>query len=513
MTRKKWFASASVLPLACAIVLAGCGGNNNDGNAAATGSAATGSGTASQGAETKDKPTLKLLRYYMADDYNAYPVNQFLQEATGYKLQNDVLPQENPSDKLNLIMASGSEYDLVEAMNKQDFFNFAENGALTDLTPLIEQYGPNIKRAISAESLAGATVDGKIYGIPTLNVSYVRSDLLIRTDWLQKVGKQMPTTLDEFVDVLKAFKDQDPGGNGKNNIPMTISPTALLDNLMGAYGIYGLWMELDGKLVSVVNHPALKDYVTFIRGLYEQGLLDKEFATNKAATADEKFTSGRAGVYLSGWSAIPGFDEALKKNVPDAQYQFVPPLKGPDGKSGFTKNGGFNKITFVPKTAKHPEDAIKLVNAMLEPNTFKELFIGKEGETYTMKDGNYMPIDPAFFDKRGQANAFVIGMDEANFVQYWQARLQKNKPMFDNYQLVNSVPEDQIHMDPLAFAPYLPKLSANSDKLSTLVNDRLIQMIVDGVSDSGIGSLQKAWKDAGGEDVAKEVNDWYASQK
>ncbi|MBB6734799.1 extracellular solute-binding protein [Cohnella zeiphila] len=516
MSKKKRFAAAVTLPLAISVILAGCGsgGNNDGGNATATGSAPTASGAAaSPSAEAKDKPTLKLLRNYMADDYNTYPVNQFLEEATGYKLQNDMLPQENPGDKLNLIMASGSDYDLVDAMNKQDFFNFAQNGALTDLTPLIDQYGPNIKQAISPESFSGVTVDGKIYGIPTLNVSYVRTGLLIRTDWLEKVGKKMPTTLDELVDVLKAFKDQDPGGNGKNNIPMTIDAVALLDNLTGAYGIFGSWTEMDGKLVNVVNHPGLKDYVTFIRDLYDQGLLDKEFATNKSATAAEKFTSGRAGIYLAGWSSIPGYDEALQKNVPGATYQYIPPLKGPGGLSGFTEIGGFNKITFVPKSAKHPEDAIKLVNAMLDPDTFKDLFIGKEGETYTVENGNYMPIAPAFFDDRGQSNNFVIGMDEANFVQYWQARLQKSKPMFDNYKIINSVPQDQIHMDPLAFAPYLPKYSANSVKLDTLVNDRLIQMIVDGVSDKAIGDLQKAWNDAGGQDVEKEVNDWYASQQ
>ncbi|WP_068782999.1 extracellular solute-binding protein [Paenibacillus phocaensis] len=502
MSRKKGFAAAVMLLLVFSVLLAGCGGggggggNNEGGNAAA-----------------EDKPTLKLLRTYMADDYNSYPVNQFLEEATGYKLQNDMLPQENPDDKLNLIMASNSDYDLVDAMNKQVYFNFAQNGALTDLTPLIDQYGPNIKKAISPKSFAGVTVDGKIYGIPTLNVSYVRAGLLIRTDWLEKVGKQMPTTLDEFVDVLKAFKDQDPGGNGANNIPMTIDAIGMLDNLTGAYGIFGSWTDVDGKLVNVVDHPGLKDYITFIRDLYDQGLIDKEFATNKSATAAEKFTSGRAGIYLTIWSSIPSFDEALQKNVPGATYQFIPPLKGPNGQSGFTEIGGFNKITFVPKSAKHPEDAIKLVNAMLDPNTFKEMFIGKEGETYTMENGNYMPIDPAFFEDRAQSNGFVIGMDEANFVQYWQARLQKSKPMFDNYKIINSVPRDQIHMDPLAFVSYLPKYSANSVKLDTLVNDGLIKMIVDGVSDNAIADLQKAWRDAGGQDVQKEVNDWYASQQ
>ncbi|OUS77856.1 hypothetical protein B1748_03515 [Paenibacillus sp. MY03] len=508
MSRKQWLVATIVLMLSFTTVLAACGGKNeNAGNKPSASAPPAGSEAAPE-----VKPTLKGLRNYMQEDYNTYPVNQFVEEKTGYKVKNDMLPQEKPSDKLNLIMASGTDYDFIDAMNKQDFFNFAQNGALTDLTPLIEQFGPNIKQAISPESLAGATVDGKIYGIPTLNVSYVSSGLLIRTDWLEKVGKEMPTTLDEFMDVLKAFKEKDPGGNGKNNIPFTMDSSGLIDNIMGAFGIYGHWNEIDGKIENVSSHPELKNYTVFIRSLYEQGLLDKEFATNKSATSAEKFTSGRAGVLWTRWSSIPGYDEALKKNVPDAAYQFIPPMKGPNGLSGFTIVGGFNKITFVPKSSKHAEDVVKMINALLEPEVFKGLFIGEEGVDYKVENGNYIPIEPSFANTRGQASNFVIGMDEANFVTYWQARLQKNKPMFDNFQIVNNIPKEQTHQDPLAFSPFLPKYSASSAKLGTTVNDSLIKMIVDGVTDDGIASLQKAWNSAGGEEVVQEINAWYVNK-
>ncbi|WP_168120230.1 extracellular solute-binding protein [Paenibacillus sp. HB172176] len=513
MKRRNWISAVLVLMLAMAVMAAGCSnGNDSNTNSGGKNGNATGATSNASGGKQEEKPTLKLLRVYMAVDYNTYPVNTFLEEKTDYKLQNDMLPQEKPSDKLNLIMASGSDYDLVDAQNKQDFFNLAQNGALTDLTPLIDEYGPNIKEAISQESLDGASLDGKIYGIPTLNVSYVRSGLLIRTDWLEKVGKKMPTTLDEFVDVLKAFKDQDPGGNGKNNIALTMDSTGLLDNVMGAFGIYGHWNDMGDSVLSIANHPQLKAYATFMRKLYDEGLLDNEFATNKSATSAEKFTSGRAGVILAGWSSIPGFDEALKKNAPNATYEFIPPMQGPDGQSGLTKIGGFNKITFIPKSSKHAEDAIKLVNAMLEKDTFKELFIGEEGVTYKVEDGNYMPIAPAFFDERGNANSFVIGMDEANFVTYWQARLQKSKPMFDNYLIINNIPEEQIHQDPLSFSPYLPQYSNDSANLASAVTENLIKMIVDGVTDDAIADLQKAWKAAGGEAVSKEINDWFSSK-
>jgi len=500
-------------------VLAGCGGGNNTANtddAAKPAEQKPADAPKVEPAKDEVKPELKHLKGYGNFDFNNYPVGTFISEATGYDIKYDVLPQEQPSEKLNLVMASGADYDLVDSLT-QDFYTYAENGALTDLTAIIEQYGSNIKKAISPESLAAVTIDGKIYGIPTQNVSYVRTGLLVRTDWLKAVGLEMPTTLDEFTAMLQAFKDKDPGGNGAKNIPLTLVATSpLIDNVTGSFGIYAdtaaQWSIADGDIVNAASHPALKDYATYIRSLYEAGLLDREFATNKAATAEEKFTSGRAGVMMANWSSIPKYDEAIKKNFPDATFEFLKPITGPNGSKGFQKNGGFNKITFVPKMAKNPEHAIKLIDALLEESVFKDLFIGKEGETHKVENGSYLPIEPAFFDQRGYSNNFVIGMDEENFVTYWQARLRKNEAMYQNYLILNSVPEADQHMNPLAFAPYLPLLAEKNTQINNVVTDNLIKMIVDGVTDESIADLQKSWNAAGGEAVTKEVKDWYSKK-
>lgn len=518
---RKSFLLAMVLVLFMFAVLAGCGGGNANEPAAkpadekAAGSATNTNTSKEDPPKEEPKPALKYLKGYGNFDFNNYPVGTFIGDATGYKVQYDVLPQEQASEKLNLVMASGADYDLVDSAI-QDFFTFAENGALLDLTSLIEQYGPNIQRAIKPESLASTSVDGKIYGIPTQNVSYVKAGLLVRTDWLDKVGLSMPATLDEFTAMLQAFKDKDPGGNGAQNIPLTIAGSPLIDNVSGAFGLYAdagtQWSEVDGGLVNVANHPGLKDYTTYLRTLYQQGLLDKEFATNKAATAAEKFTSGRAGVLLSNWSSIPGYDEAIKKNFPDASYAFIPPLAGENGAKGFLKIGGLNKVTFVPKMAKNPEHAIRLIDALLDEHVFKDLYIGKEGETFKMDNGTYLPIEPAFFDQRGYSNNFVIGVDEYNFADYWQARLRKSDAMYENFKIINSVPEADQHMYPLAFAPYMPLFAEKNNQLNNIVSDNLIQMIVDGVSDDSVAKLQNAWNAAGGEAVTKEVNDWFSSK-
>jgi len=167
---KRWSVVLLLLVLAAATALAGCSGSGSNQKAGGASEGAAEGGSTQSGDEGGgSKPTLKILQTYAKHNYDT-PVTDFLEQATGYKVQYDMLPQDNAQDKLNLIMSSGADYDLVKA-GKQDYFRFALNGALTDLTPLIDKYGPNIKADISQISFDAVKVDGKIYAIPDLNTS------------------------------------------------------------------------------------------------------------------------------------------------------------------------------------------------------------------------------------------------------------------------------------------------------------------------------------------------------
>ncbi|MZQ84642.1 extracellular solute-binding protein [Paenibacillus sp. 5J-6] len=465
------------------------------------------------------KPELKSLQIWQKDDYNTYPVAKFLEEKTGYKVQYDMLPQDKAADKLNILIASGEPYDAVTTGGTTDFkalfADYAKKGALTDLGPLIDKFGPNIKASVDPAVLEAAKVDGKLYAIPTKTISFAGESLYVRQDWLDKVGMKAPTTLDELVAVLKAFKEKDPGGNGDKNIPLTIKSEAMfINNIAGAFGMPLFWNDVNGKLTPRVLDPAFKDYVTFASDLFKQGLLDKEFAANKDATAKEKFTSGRAGMIMIHWADVPVINDALVKNNPNAKANYIPALKGKDGKVGLSAATGFDRITFIPKASKHAEDAIKWMNAKLEPATFKEMAIGQEGKHYTFKDGAYTPIQPIFTDERNQANNFLMGTDDKNYPTYWQARVRKDMRLFDAWNFMNTIePESTRIKDPLGLAPYLPEFSKNFQQLNTMVGDYTTKLIFGAEPISGIEAFQAKFKSSGGDASYKEVNDWYATAK
>lgn len=522
MVKRKWL--VGTLAVCLVLSLAACGSKKENSSSSASPAASVkpvSSSSASPAAPVKDeaKPALKALQVNQTEDYNTYPVAKVLEEKTGYKVQYDMLPADQPQEKLNLVMASGESYDTVTTLGGSDyqalFTDYAKKGALTDLTPLIDKYGPNIKAQISEESLNAGKVDGKIYMIPTKTIQYVESSLLIRQDWLDKLNLKVPTTLDELVHVLKEFKEKDPGGNGSNNIPMTIvGDKPLIDNIVGAFGMPNFYNDVNGKLTPRPLDPAYKNYLSFVADLFKQGLLDKEFAVNKDATMKEKLTSGKAGVVQLTWAEVPTVADTLKKNQPDAKLVFIGPLKGKDGKSGFRMTAGVDRITYIPKSAKNPEDAIKWINAKLDKDTFKLMAIGEEGKHFTVKDGAYFPILPIFADERNRASNFLTGIDEKSYPNYWQARVRKDARLFGAWESLNTKQSPEVKFpDPLGTAPYLQEYSKNNLQLNTMLNDYTIQSIVSEDQGSNLDAFLQKYKSSGGEASYQEINDWYTTKK
>jgi len=504
----KWAAVPAAFGL---LLLSACGTNNSEGGNSV-------SSPSAQPASEGSKPELKALMR-LGPNFEKDPIAVMLEEKTGYKVKYEALPVDKPEDKLNLLIASSEPYDIVttggDSSSKAIYADYAKKGALVDLTPLIEKYGKNIKASLSEETLEMAKVDGKIYAIPTRSIESVGTSLMIRKDWLEKVGLQVPTTLDELTAVLKAFKEKDPGGNGAKNVPMSIKgDVPMVDNIVGAFGIVNDWNDLNGQLVPRAMNPAFKEYLAYMSDLYGQGLLDPEFAINKDATVKEKFTNGKAGVIVLHWADIPQIDDALKKNFPDASYAYIPALTGKDGLAGLAQSSGFDRLTFIPKASKHPEEAIQWIDAKLDPDTFKNMAIGLEGTHHTFKDDNYYPILPIFNDERGAASNYLSGIDEEKYPIYWQARVRKDERLYKGWESLNKQQKPEaFKQNPLGLAPYFPNYSKEDAQLGQLVNDYAVKVIVGSEGLEGFDAFTEKYKKAGGQTSYDELNAWYATAR
>lgn len=504
--KKKIVAMLCVAMLAAG--LCSCGSNDN--------------GTSGADNSAK-KPTLKYLVNSMPVDPNDYYAPNKMEEITGYKVDYEMLPAENPVDSLNLKIASGVEYDIVSvgtALELRALFDtFARQGALAELDELIDKYGPNIEKYVDPLCWEMTDVDGKRYVIANMDPTAIPegntwNTFVVRDDLLKKLGMEFPTTLEGFKELLQAIKDQDPGKKGNENIPFTFCSLNDISILKAPFGIYFEWNDVDGTMIPVVEDPRYKEYLLYMKDLYDNGLIDMEFPANQVSNVDEKIASGKSAIAVAPLYNFGNYVDSLKEVVPDAELNAYTALANKDGVVGTATTSGINRLTVIPAASKHKEDAIKYINAKLDPETFKTMVIGEEGVHYEMKDGMPTPIQPAFGEQMNDAHNFITGADDENYRTYWkQCRLRKDER---NYEMVDKTLMSQpevARVNPLNIAPLLPAYAKNAATLSSMLRDFEIAVITGAKDISELDAFAKQYMAEGGQDAKTEINEWWSGYR
>ena len=472
-----------------------------------------------------EKPELKILMNNIKEDPNTYPVAQMLEEKTGYHVQYDLLPSDNVEEKLNLILSSQDDYDGIQIMGtyKDKYYDYANQGALLELDELIDEYGPNIKEALSDDTWELSRVNGKIYGIVTASSKDLdengnekpdpmTSMMLVRTDIMEQAGiEKMPETIDEFTNMLRAMKSLS-GDSSMRQAPLTTLSTLELPGIEGAFGVECEWIDNgDGTLSNRVETEGYKEYLLYLKSLYDEGLLDPELPTNKTNNVQEKFTSGKSFVMPMAYYDAATIMDALDQSSPGYKIEYMAPLTGENGQCGYAYGSGrLERVFVIPKSAKHPEDVIKWINAKLDKDVFKEMVLGEEGVHYEVKDGAYYPILPAFDDERGLANDFLTGSREAEYRDYWLCRVRKDDRIYQKFLETGT---DEIlstaHKNPDADAPTM-EASKYTVTLDTIVNDYALGVITGAESIDNYDEFLTKWRTNGGEELTAEMNEWYS---
>ena len=486
--------------------------------------AACGGGEDAQTAKS-DKPELNILMNNIKEDPNTYPVSQMLEEKTGYHINYELLPSDNVAEKLNLVLSSQADYDGIQIMGtyKDKYYDYANQGALLELDELIDEYGPNIKEALSEGTWELSRVNGKIYGIVTASSkqydengeevpSPMVSMMLVRTDIMKQAGiEKMPETIDEFTEMLRAMKGLSEGNMVQ--APLTTYSTLEMPGIDGAFGVEREWVDNgDGTLVNRIETDGYKEYLLYLKSLYDEGLLDSELPTNKTNNVQEKFTSGKSYVMPMAYYDAATIMDALDNNCPGYEIEYMLPLTGADGKSGYAYGSSpLERVFVIPKTAKHPEDVIKWINAKLDKDTFKEMILGEEGVDYEVKDGAYYPILPAFDNDRGLANDFLTGSRESEYLDYWLCRVRKDDRIYQKY--LETQDEKALSFARRNLDADAPTMAASkyTVTLNTIVNDYALGVITGAETIEGYDEFLNKWRTSGGDELKAEMNEWYSS--
>ncbi|MFV0399425.1 MAG: hypothetical protein ACK5LX_02245 [Oscillospiraceae bacterium] len=211
-------------------------------------------------------------------------------------------------EKRNLLLASNQYPDVFfkSGMPVADLDKYGPQGMFVDLTDAIENHAPNFKKVLEDRPAIQQVItseDGGIYSLPEVSQQLpVDNIAYMNTKWLENVGMEMPTNLDELYNVLVAFKEQDANGNGDPNdeIPYIFTGgdpnTNTFYFLLPYFGVnidYGTkTTRKDGKLEYVMNSDVYKEYLAWNKKLYDEGLM---YQNSFSTTNDQRQAIGMSG--------------------------------------------------------------------------------------------------------------------------------------------------------------------------------------------------------------------------
>ncbi|CQR57723.1 extracellular solute-binding protein [Paenibacillus riograndensis] len=416
--KRIWSFGVLAVLLAGSVALSGCGKSNEEGSASSLTSPSPAS--SAPGTEPLAAGEPYVLNWMKAQDISKPydPAKDVVMHAIEQKLNIKIVPEmvdvQQYKTKLNLKIASGAIPDVVRIDFADDFQKYAQQGAFVDLTDLInEQDTPNIMREVPQDVFEKAKVNGKIYGIPYQGgpgAGY-RWNLDMRKDYLEKVGADIPKTLDEYYNLLKKIKTEMPDviplGGYTAQIGEQKYANNSFDHIFGAFGVTpGFFTEKDGKFSNYDIEPQMREALLFLQKMYAEGLIDKEFPTIKEEQERTKLYSGKLFSWMGWWSTPNGYDtqietgELIKSgslakdgtlpdqaNEPYKYLALTDSLVGPDGTAVAPMGAPFSQMNAISVKTKDPKRVLKIIEDSLSLENQMLTVWGIEGEDYKIENG------------------------------------------------------------------------------------------------------------------------------
>ncbi|OIB04218.1 ABC transporter substrate-binding protein [Paenibacillus sp. LC231] len=364
-------------------LLAGCSPN--------AGSSTQEGGIAASQAASKEERTLKIMTGVIGGK-TPEENTQFEQEIerlTGIKVMINK-PAADYDQKLLAAIASGEKFDLLQ-ISKEKMSTFVEQGILTPLTDQVNASkvlsDPNVIPANEWEQVK--TKDGQIYGVFT---KYQGGTMpIVRKDWLDELNLPEPATLDDYYNVLKAFTEQDPDGNGKKDTyGLSTAGMYELQGFFSAAGLKQRYVETaDGKLDVPYSTDAAIPVYEWLNKLFEEGILDPNFTTNDTGKMRDLFLTDRVGM-ITYWDAWVGMlNNTRQEQDPNTKFEAKGLPGAADANGNHMLRRGDPDVWVIPVNAEHPKTAFEFIEWWHSEEGITLGSLGIKDVDYTVANGKY----------------------------------------------------------------------------------------------------------------------------
>ncbi len=391
-----------------------------------------------------------------------------IEEEYNVEFDYEAPPGSNYMDRVNVIMASGDLPDLINLnTNDPGYPKFARDGLIIPLDEYVEGK-ENLHRMLNEAQWRQGMLFGKVYSIPRPQRRQARGGV-IRTDWLENVGMDIPETKQEFLEVLRAFTHDDPDGNGEDDTygvtltggyqdMTTLFPVVIASgfNING----WNMHPTTGGKVTLMPGQDGFFEMVDFVKQIHDEKLVNPEWFMHKNGDSKQVLFRGEAGVHLL-WDNVSAWVNRLtdlQKQDPDAELAFMLPLKNDNGGRTYYFKPATWGTWAVTSAAEDPQRIVDFLDQMYTQKAIEILYAGIKGETYESYDWETKVMvrtpEQAEYDNgelggtyilfcRGDVNGEVLevhGRTEEERRKFRDYR----KAFFDNVEVLKGLPYQNL---------------------------------------------------------------------
>lgn len=410
------------------------------------------------GAKIVDKPIK--LTYWADMNPNASSAVKDLSEVLLYKemekrtnisIEFRHPPVGQAKDQFGVLVASRDLPDIIEGgwnLYPGDRKKAAEDGLIIKLNDLIEKNSPNLKQILDSNVDISRMVksdDGIYYSFPALSMNKIRvyGGPILRKDFLDELGLQVPETIDEWENMLRQFKDK-KGLKAPLSFMQTPNNNILSQThvFVGAYGLTIGYCIDNGKIKYGPAEANYKEFFKLMNKWYKEGLLDPDCIIHDQKSWEAKITTDKTGAFIGYIGGNLGnFLSAMKDKNPkfDLVAAQFPVLKKGDQPKFVPRDWEVSNYGYITITTanKYPKETAKWVDYFYSQEGHILKNFGVEGETFKMENGypRYTELITKNPDKLSLAHALgkytranyptVGNQDDRYLEQYYQYEQQK----------------------------------------------------------------------------------------
>jgi ABC-type glycerol-3-phosphate transport system substrate-binding protein len=486
----------------------------------------------------------------VTDDRIAKEIDKALLAKYNIKVEWVPIGWDETATKPSLQLMSGNAPDIVWTDKPNtNYLKWVKANLLAPWTDQMFKAAPIASQLMHDPAFANAKVKGKYYMLPQLGDPFSfkpERSMYIRADWLRKLGLKAPTTLDEMLEVAKAFTTKDPDGNGKNDtwgigafgkqsggtIGWAVGIQQMNGYLLPAFGSMGPdeFVMKGGQPVLCGIQPEMKQIIAFYNKVYAAGVIDPE-AINQGSATDlqNRFVAGKVGIIFDNGGLLDRIAGLIAPVDPAAEVSEIMALKGPAGIKTRLTNSFWGALVISSK-CKDPVAAAKFIEYTLSEEFWKLTTMGIESEHYSVdakKPGEFI-IAP-FMEQRKKdklalankpINMYELGWGIGNwgappesYRDYIYSLGAAKKEVFLSeralYQQFNLQDPAKVVVDPTA-GTVSESWEGYKNKLGELFTKYIPNMVRGTIAlDAGWNDMLKEFKDIGGEEAVKKyLDDW-----